>query len=117
MSVNYPTLYRTEESSTIATFAKAGEARQMAVHFQRKEYESLICDLSEPDRSDVWFDPLRYVRSFQDVEELATQCIMGAIQKTVDDYWQRKAIPVVAALIDAVLLTKARPSLRSSRYR
>ena len=35
LSVNYPTLFEMNEASVIATFAKAGEARQMARHFKR----------------------------------------------------------------------------------
>jgi type IV secretory pathway TraG/TraD family ATPase VirD4 len=110
LSVNYPTLFAMEQSSVIATFAKGGEARQMARHFKRKGYETMICDMSDPNKSDVCFDPLRYVRNQQDIEELATQCIMGVIQKTVDDYWQRKAVPLVGALIAAALRTREDPT-------
>ena len=110
LSVNYPTLYEMQESSVIATFAKAGEARQMARHFKRKGYETQICDLSDPSRSDVCFDPLQYVKSAQDVEELATQCIMPVIKKTADEYWQRKAVPLVGALIAATLEIVKKPT-------
>lgn len=103
LSVNYPTLYEMQNSSVIATFAKAGEARQMAHHFRKKGYETRICDLSNPARSDVCFDPLRYIKTPQDVEELANQCVMPLLKKTADEYWQRKAVPLVGALISAAL--------------
>lgn len=105
LSINYPTMFEMQKSSMIAAFPKAGEARQMAAHFKGKGYKALILDLSNPDKSTVGFDPLQYVCSYDDIEELATQSIMSVIQKTVDDYWQRKAVPLVGALIAATLMT------------
>lgn len=105
LSVNYPTMFEMQESSMIANFPKAGEARQMAEHYQNKGYKTLILDLTDPDRSTVGFDPLQYVCSYDDIEELATQSVMPVIQKTVDDYWQRKAVPLIGALIAATLMT------------
>ena len=106
LSVNYPTMYEMEESSLIATFAKAGEAREMAEHFRQKGYTVRICDLANPERSDVCFDPMRYIHSYDDIEQVATDCVMSVIQKSNDDYWQRKAVPLVGALIAATMMTK-----------
>lgn len=105
LSVNYPTMFEMQESSIIADFPKAGEARMMAEHYKKKGYKALILDLTNPEKSTVGFDPLRYVSSYEDIEELATQSIMSVIQKTVDDYWQRKAVPLLGALIAATLMT------------
>ena len=105
LSVNYPTMYEMQESSMIATFPKAGEARQMAKHFKDKGYATPILDLSNPEKSTIGFDPLLYVCSYDDIEELANQSVMSVIQKTVDDYWQRKAVPLVGAMIAATLMT------------
>lgn len=106
LSVNYPTMYEMKDTSLIATFAKAGEARQMAQHFKYKGYKVHILDLSDPERSTIGFDPLQYVCSFDDLDDLATQSIEGVIKKTVDDYWQKKGIPVVGMLEAATLMTK-----------
>lgn len=106
LSVNYPTMYEMKESSLIATFAKAGEAREMAEHFRQKGYNTLICDLSAPERSDICFDPLQYIHNYDDIDEFAAQCVLGVIQKTNDDYWQRKAAPLVGSLVAATLMTK-----------
>lgn len=105
LSVNYPTMFEMQETSMIATFPKAGEARQMAKHFKGKDYATPILDLSNPEKSTVGFDPLQYVCSYDDIEELANQSVMSVIQKTVDDYWQRKAVPLVGAMIAATLMT------------
>ncbi len=105
LSVNYPTMFEMQESSMIANFPKAGEARQMATHFKSKGYKTQILDLSNPDKSTVGFDPLQYVCSYDDIEDMAAQSVMSVIQKTVDDYWQRKAVPLVGALIAATLMT------------
>lgn len=106
LSVNYPTLYEMRESSLIATFSKAGEARQMAEHFRRKGYKTMICDLANPEKSDVAFDPLQYVCSFDDINDLAAQSVTSVLQKTVDDYWNNKAKPLIGALIAAAMMTK-----------
>lgn len=110
LSVNYPTMFEMQEACPIANFAKAGEARLMAAHFAQKGYQTLILDLSCPEKSTVGFDPLRYVKSYADIEELATQSIMSVIEKTADDYWQRKAVSLVGALIAATLMTVDDPS-------
>lgn len=106
LSVNYPTMFATENGSIIANFAKPGEARMMAEHFRQKGYQTWILDLSCPEKSTVGFDPLRFVKSIEDIEELASQSVMSVITKTVDDYWQRKAIPLVGALCDAARLVR-----------
>ena len=103
-SVNYPTMYEMRETSMIAAFPKAGEARQMAGHFQEKAYRTPILDLSDPGKSTVGFDPLQFVNSYDDIEDLAALSVMSVIQKTVDDYWQRKAVPLVGSLIAATLM-------------
>lgn len=105
LSTNYPTMFEMQEASMIANFPKAGEARQMAQHFKGKRYNTQILDLSAPEKSSIGFDPLQYVCSYDDIEELASLSIMSVIQKSVDDYWQRKAVPLVGSLIAATLMT------------
>lgn len=104
-SVNYPTMFEMQESSMIAEFPKEGEGYQMARYFDRKEYNTLILNLAHPEKSTVGFDPLQSVCSYDDIEELANQSVMSVIQKSVDDYWQRKAVPLVGAMIAATLMT------------
>lgn len=104
LSVNYPTLYNMQEASVVATFSKAGEARLMAEHFRKKGYRTMICDLSDPERSEVSFDPLRYVQCFEDINDLANQSVCSVLQKTVDDYWNNKARPLIGALISAAMM-------------
>lgn len=106
LSVNYPTMYEMKDTSLIATFAKAGEARQMAQHFKDKGYKVHILDLSDPEKSTIGFDPLQYVCSYDDIDDHGTQSIMGVIQKSVDDYWQKKAVPVVGMLDATALMIK-----------
>lgn len=105
LSVNYPTMFKMQEASMIAEFPKEGEGHQMAGHFDGKGYNTPILNLSHPEKSTVGFDPLQYVCSYDDIDELANQSVMSVIQKTVDDYWQRKAVPLVGALIAATLMT------------
>ena len=104
-SVTYPTMYEMTEASTIATFPKPKDGRQMANFLKEGEYATPILDLYEPDKSTIGFDPLQYVCSYDDIEELANLSVMSVIQKTVDDYWQRKAVPLVGAMIAATLMT------------
>lgn len=104
-SVNYPTMFEMKETSMIATFPKPKEGRQMADYLREGEYTTPILDLYEPEKSTIGFDPLQYVCSYDDIEELANLSVMSVIQRTVDDYWQRKAVPLVGAMIAATLMT------------
>ena len=113
MSVQLPTILNLEESSLIASYAKAGEARKVAVYLQKKGYTVEICDLSSPEKSTIGFDPLRYVSSYLDVEDLATSIVLANPDNNdpKNIYWNDSAISLMSTFINAELMTKDNPTM------
>lgn len=112
MSVMLPTMLHQNESSFIATYAKAGEARKLAHYFAHKKYKVHICDLSAPEKSTISFEPLKYVSSYLDIEELATQIVVGNPQENApkDKYWNDSAKCLLMSLIMTVLMMDEKSS-------
>ena len=77
MSVMLPTILNMNESSMIATYAKAGEALKIAAYLMDRGYCVELCDLTNPARSTSAFDPLHYVRNRLDVEALASSIVFA----------------------------------------
>ncbi len=105
LSLEYPTLLHAEHSSIIATFGKPVEAQKMAAYKKAQGYHVQICNLDNPDEGDVFFDPVQYIESFDDITATSRKIVLSTIQNTKDDYWQLKAIPVSDCLIEGALRT------------
>ena len=113
MSVQLPTILNMDESSLIATYAKAGEARKVGVYLRKRGYDVQICDLSAPEKSTVGFDPLCYVFNQLDVETLAESVVMANPANTdpKNTYWNDSAILLLSTLINAQLMTADKPNM------
>lgn len=105
LSSEYPTMLHTEHSSMIATFSKPVEALKMAAYKKAQGYHVQICNLDNPDDGDVFFDPVQYIESFDDITATSRKIVLSTIQNTKDDYWQLRAIPVSDCLIEAAIRT------------
>ena len=103
MSVMLPTILNMDESSLIATYAKAGDAKRIGRYLDKKGYRVLICDLAHPENSNVSFDPLSYVDTLLDVEDLASSVVMANphAKDVRDPYWNESAVCLLSALINA----------------
>ena len=77
----------------------------MAEYFRTKGYNVRICNLDEPDEGDVFFDPIQYIKSFDDITATSRKIVLLAIQNTKDNHWRLKAIPVSDCLIEATIRT------------
>ena len=113
MSVLLPTILNMNESSMIATYSKAAEAYRIAGYQRSKGYSVDVCDLADPERSTVSFDPLNYVRSNIDVDNLARNIVFADPRSTNerDVFWTDAASSLLAAFIYATLRTKEKPSM------
>lgn len=109
-SLEYPTMLHLEHSSVIATFGKPLEALRMASYYRTKGYDVQICNLDDPDKSDIFFDPIQYLDSFDDISAFANQVVLSVIKKTNDDYWNGKARPLFGGLTAGTLMTKDNPT-------
>ena len=108
MSVMLPTILDMNESSMIGTYSKAGEARRIAEYKRIRGYRSYICDLTAPEKSTVGFDPLRFVTSYLDVEDLSKNIVLADpdSKNARDIYWNDSAVSLLNSLILATLMTK-----------
>ena len=113
MSVLLPTILQMQESSMIATYSKAGEARKVAAFLAAGGYDVGVVDLVEPGRSTVGFDPLQYTASYLDVDELATSIVLANPENNdpKNVYWNDSSITLLSALISATLMEKKNPSM------
>lgn len=113
MSVLMPTVLKMNESSLIGTYSKPAEARKIGKYLEQKGYTVKICDLTAPSKSNCSFDPLSYLKSYLDIEDLAAQIQNAGPGYSVsnDKYWDDGAICLLTALIEAIMMTKDEPSM------
>ncbi len=108
MSVMLPTILNMSESSMIGTYSKAGEARKIVAYQQKKGYVTEIIDLTNPENSTVTFEPLHYLCSYLDVEDLAKSIVLGDpdSKNSKDIYWNDGATMLLDSLILATMMTQ-----------
>lgn len=113
MSVMLPTLLNMDESSLIATYAKPGEARKIGAYLQNKGYSVRFCDLTDPEKSNVSFDPLHYIGSYLDIEELSTSIVLANPNSNdpKNTYWNDGSIDLLDSLTEATLMTQDDPCM------
>jgi type IV secretory pathway TraG/TraD family ATPase VirD4 len=105
-SVGLPTMQAMNNGSLIASFSKPGEAYELALYMQTKNYKVLVCDLTDPSRGNTFFDPLQYICSYEDIHDLAHQVVLSTLEKTDDVFWNYRSISLLSALITAALVLK-----------
>lgn len=108
MSVMLPTMLNADESSLIATYSKPGEARKIGAYLRAKGYKVKICDLTNPEKSNVSFDPMQYLTSYLDIEELAASIVLANPNSNnpKDTYWNDGAACLLKSIIEATLMTQ-----------
>lgn len=116
MSIVIPTLCHLKDSSLIATFAKRSIVNQAVAYLKMKGYKSLVWDLGIPSKGNPIPDPLSYVSSDDDVQELAKQIANGnpEYQRTTkfDPWWRDATESLLIYLIYFVLMTEEHPSMK-----
>lgn len=117
MSILYPTLSHMKESSLIGTFAKEEVVLNAIAHFQNLGYKTHLWNLGKPKKGDKIPDPLSYVNSDADVQELAKQIVNGneqyAKSTKIDPYWVEAAESLMTGLIYYVLMKEKNPSMKN----
>lgn len=108
-----PTILNMQEDSLVASYSKPGDAHKIGKYLKRKGYNVEYCDLANPTYSTVSFDPLHYVSSDLDIEELASSIVLANPNSgnEKDAYWNDGAICLLSALIDAVVLAVKDPCM------
>jgi type IV secretory pathway TraG/TraD family ATPase VirD4 len=117
MSVVLPTLCHMRESSLIGTFAKRGVIAHAVSYFDDLGYQTLVWNLADPDNGSSIPDPLAYIQSDDDVQEMAHQIANGntAYQRSTrfDPYWRDASTALLTGLIHYVLMTDPEPSMKA----
>lgn len=116
MSIVLPTLCHMRDSSLIATFAKRSIVDKAVSYLRTKGYKSLVWDLGIPSKGNPVPDPLSYVSSDDDVQELAKQIANGnpEYQRATkfDPWWRDATESLLVFLIYYVLMTEEHPSMK-----
>lgn len=107
MSVSEPRLLETRESSVIATVTKRRIINKYKELFLQRGYDVQDLDFVNPERGNIGYDPLRFVRNCQDITFLAESIVKANPRKdnsTADPYWDEAAVSLLSAEIAYVLM-------------
>lgn len=116
MSIVLPTLCHMRESSLIGTFAKRSVVANAVTYFRKLKYKTHVWNLDNPGKGDLIPDPLSYISSDDDVQEMARQIANGnpEYQRTTkfDPYWRDASEALMTGFIYFVLMTEQKPSMK-----
>lgn len=116
MSVVLPTLCHMRDSSFIGTFAKRSVVSNAVAYFGELNYKTHVWNLANPGKGDLLPDPISYLSSDDDVQEMARQISNGnpEYQRATkfDPYWREASESLMTGLIYYVLMTEERPAMK-----
>ena len=104
-SILIPSLARAENSNPILSLPKERDAYAMKAFLESKEYEVDVLNLVNPEKSTVSHDPVLRTTSIRDIENLSATIVNSTIKKSNDDYWEKKGITFLKAIITGTLMT------------
>lgn len=99
-----PTAALCRHSNPVFSYAKEVDAYRMAQFLRTLGYRCRILNISTPERSNISFDPLLSLESYEDIDVLATAIVEPALKKSPDDYWRAKGKSLLQGLIAATLM-------------
>lgn len=110
MSIMEARLLTTTESSLVVTCTKRQLVDKYTEYFQKLGYEVGEINFCKPQLSTQSYDPMAYVKSYQDIVFLAQSIIKADPQKKtathVDPYWDQAACTLLSALIAKTMMEK-----------
>ena len=116
VSIGLATMCHMRNSSLMATFAKRGIVNCADAFFRSLGYQTKIWNVANPGKGETVPDPLDYVASYDDVQELAHQIANGnpEYQRSTkfDPYWREASESLLTGLIFYVLMTEKKPSMK-----
>lgn len=108
MSITEPCLLHTKHRNLIVTVTKPRIVGQYAPMLEERGYRVVTLNFAAPEKSDLTFDPLDFVRSDQDIIHLARSIVLANPKKresnNADPYWDEAAVSLLSALIAGVLV-------------
>ena len=116
LSVLLPTQCHMKEDSFIGTFPKRSTVSSGVSFFKKLGYKTYVWNVASPRKGDYLPDPLSYVSSDDDVQELARQIANGNPEyqrsSKFDPYWRDASEALMSGLIYYVLMTEQKPSTK-----
>lgn len=102
MSIAEPRLLETFETSLVVTLTKRRLVNKYMDVFKKRGYNVWDLNFANPKKSQVSYDPLKYISSHQDITQLATTLIqadrpMDTIRN--DPFWDHTAASLISAII------------------
>lgn len=113
MSITEPLFLETYESCLVATVTKRRIVKKYKPLFEKRGYIVQELNFVNPDQSDISYDPLHYVKTYEDVTFLATALVYANPKKETgnqDPYWNEAALSLLSAEISYILLTMETPT-------
>ena len=113
MSITESCLLETYERSLVVTVTKRRIVNKYTALLKKRGYEVQDLDFVHPDKGDIGYDPLRQVKSYQDITFLAESIVKSNPRKersNADPYWDDTAISLLSAEIAYTLMSKKHPS-------
>ena len=116
MSIVLPTLCHMKDSSMIGTFAKRGVVANAVAYLAEKGYRSYVWNLANPGEGDKLPDPMAYIKTDDDVQEVAKQIANGnpEYQRATkfDPYWREASEGLMTGMIQYIRETESKPSMK-----
>ncbi len=109
MSIGEPILLEANHSSYIVTLTKRKLVAKYKPLLERRGYKVQDLNFVHPEKSDISYDPLQYVRTAADITFLGEAIVMADKRKeksNADPYWDKAAISLHSALTAYILITK-----------
>jgi type IV secretory pathway TraG/TraD family ATPase VirD4 len=116
MSVLIPTLCHMKNTSFIGTFAKKSIVDNAVRYFRDAGYKTYVWNLANPSSGDKVPDPLCYVSSDDEVQELARAIANSnsdyARSTHFDPFWRDSSEALLTGLIYYILMKSKNPSMK-----
>lgn len=113
MSITEPCLLETYDRSLVVTVTKRRIVNKYKALLKKRGYEVQDLDFVHPEKGDIGYDPLRQVRSYQDITFLAEAIVKSNPRKdrsTADPYWDDTATSLLSAEIAYTMMSKKNPT-------
>ncbi len=110
-SISEPMLLENMSSTQVVTVTKRRIVNQYKNLFRKRGFVVQDLNLAKPERGDVTYDPLHYIRNQQDIIHLAEAVVMmGETGEGDNAYWYHSAVSLHMAEIACVLMTVENPT-------
>lgn len=113
LSYAIPRLLGCYEESLIVTTTKEMVRRLTENMFLKRGYKVLRLNWANPETSNVFWNPLKYITCWEDVTKFGMDIIMSnpGRKNAGDPYWNECAASLLCAIISMVLMTKENPDM------